>query len=127
MADEQLLDRIDRMARERGISADDLVSDALDSLEGKPAVERPVERLNGSVLWFHKDKGFGFIKPDDGGPAVFVHHSALAENADRHLLPAERVSFSVDRMSPKGPRAVDVELLQPRTAEAPAPEAAGLG
>ena len=32
---------------------------------------------NGTVKWFNPNKGYGFIKPDDGDKDAFLHISAL--------------------------------------------------
>jgi CspA family cold shock protein len=50
----------------------------------------------GTVLWFNEEKGYGFIRNDDGGPDCFVHFSAI-NSADkrRTLLKDQRVQFEV--------------------------------
>merc|ERR1711890_136858 len=37
----------------------------------------------GTVLRWNDEKGFGFIKPEDGGGDVFVHRSELPNGDDR--------------------------------------------
>jgi len=47
----------------------------------------------GTVLWFNEKKGFGFIKPDEAGPDLFVHISDVVAAGRRHLDEGERVAF----------------------------------
>ncbi len=49
--------------------------------------------LTGKIKWYNAEKGFGFIKPDDGGPDVFVHVSALKAAGIVQLIDGQAVSF----------------------------------
>jgi CspA family cold shock protein len=64
----------------------------------------------GKIKLFNEDKGYGFIRPDDGGNDVFFHISALREG-DKIVMGAV-VSFEmgVDQKSGK-PKAVSVDLV----------------
>jgi len=49
----------------------------------------------GTVKWFNTQKGFGFIQPDNGGPDVFVHISAVEKAGMRSLNEGQKISFDV--------------------------------
>jgi CspA family cold shock protein len=49
----------------------------------------------GIVKWFNGQKGFGFIRPDDGGKDVFVHISAVERAGIRALNEGQKVFFEV--------------------------------
>jgi cold shock CspA family protein len=65
----------------------------------------------GTVAWFSSDKGFGFVTPDDGGPDVFVHFSAISNDGGfRTLTEGQRVEFELTH-GDRGPTGIDVRLL----------------
>ncbi len=64
----------------------------------------------GVVKWFNAEKGFGFIEPDDGGPDLFVHFTAIASGGFRSLDEGQRVDFNEGR-GQRGPQAEDVQPL----------------
>ncbi len=53
-----------------------------------------MSRVRGTVKWFSKDKGYGFIKQETG-PDVFVHHTAIQGAGFRALEEGEQVEFEV--------------------------------
>jgi CspA family cold shock protein len=49
----------------------------------------------GTVKWFNKVKGYGFIAPDGGNKDVFVHVSAVEQANLPTLNEGQRVNFEV--------------------------------
>jgi CspA family cold shock protein len=86
--------------------------------EPPPAPEPPLEpdpsaeAQTGTVKWFSAEKGYGFIAPDDGGPDVFVHHSAIPGTGS--LTEGARVEFDVVEGA-NGLEARDVRSIDPLT------------
>ena len=60
----------------------------------------------GTVKFFNETKGFGFIKPENGGDDIFVHASGLIDQIREN----DQVKFEVER-GKKGLNAVNVELV----------------
>ena len=59
--------------------------------------------------WFNGDGGYGFILPEEGGEAVFVHHTCIAPRAKaKSLKQGTRVSYEVTRKKMAGLWAKDV-------------------
>jgi len=50
----------------------------------------------GTVKFFNGQKGYGFIQPDNGGPDVFVHISAVERSGLRGLAEGQKVQFDVE-------------------------------
>ena len=48
----------------------------------------------GTVKWFNPEKGYGFIRRDDGDD-VFVHHTAITGEGFRSLEEGQRVDFEI--------------------------------
>jgi CspA family cold shock protein len=47
----------------------------------------------GSITRLVRDRGFGFIKPDDGSKDIFFHSSAIADSAFDDLEEGQTVEF----------------------------------
>ena len=50
----------------------------------------------GTVKWFNAQKGFGFIRPDDGGKDVFVHISAVERAGMGGLAEGQKIKYEVE-------------------------------
>ncbi|MCQ4348508.1 cold shock domain-containing protein [Pseudomonas stutzeri] len=85
--------------------------------------------MQGKIVTWNDDRGFGFIQPEDGSAEVFFHISAV-RNAARRPLKGERVAFDTTRdasgrlkaawVTLEGPPAPARPARQPRGTPAPA-------
>ena len=61
----------------------------------------------GVVKFYNEEKGFGFIKPDDGTKDVFVHKNGVRNG---QLADGAKVRFTIESAE-KGLRAINVDVV----------------
>ena len=66
------------------------------------------QRMTGTVKWYNREKGFGFITSDMNSADVFLHHTALQPHEDVHIVPGDRITFTIQKQE-KGPAALEVK------------------
>jgi CspA family cold shock protein len=67
--------------------------------------------MSGTVKFFNGERGYGFIKPDDGGRDVFVHITAVEQAGLKALNEGQRIQFEVEPdKKGKGPKAVNLVI-----------------
>ena len=64
----------------------------------------------GQIKKLVRERGFGFISDTDGRE-VFFHQSSLVEAKFDALNEGQEVEFEVEK-SPKGPRAINIRIVQ---------------
>ena len=67
-----------------------------------------ITMATGTVKWFNDSKGFGFITPDDGGPDLFAHFSAIGMNGFKTLKEGQKVQIELTQ-GPKGAQASNIQ------------------
>ncbi|MDG2201614.1 MAG: cold-shock protein [Phycisphaerales bacterium] len=63
----------------------------------------------GTIGRYFDQKGFGFIKPDEGEKDLFVHITEIKTEGVSTLTEGQRVTYEVVD-GQKGPKAVNVEI-----------------
>jgi len=67
-------------------------------------------KSNGTVKWFSTEKGYGFVKPENGKKDIFIHISALQAAGLSGLKENQKIAFEVAKESGKE-SAVNIELV----------------
>ena len=67
------------------------------------------DRTQGTVKWFHGDKGFGFISQESGDD-LFVHYSEIKSDGYRSLDEGAKVEFEITK-GKKGMQASAVTVV----------------
>jgi CspA family cold shock protein len=72
------------------------------------------QRVGTIRRWYNGEGGYGFIQPDEGGEAIFVHHSGIATHITKakSLTEGSRVSYEVARRGMGGNWAKDVCAME---------------
>ena len=65
--------------------------------------------MKGTIKMFNADKGYGFIRTDDGKD-VFFHYSSLLMDDFKTATSGEKVEFDVEETE-KGSRAINIKKI----------------
>ena len=66
---------------------------------------------SGTVKWFNNAKGYGFIRPDEGGEDLFVHYSYIEMDGYKSLKAGQPVGYEITQ-APKGLHATNITNLE---------------
>ena len=73
-------------------------------------IEKPIKKT-GIVSWYKKDKGYGFIKPDDNSKEVFLHFKELKKINLDNIESEIKISFTTKEENNRI-QAYNIKVLQ---------------
>ncbi len=73
-------------------------------------IEKPIKKT-GIVSWYKKDKGYGFIKPDDNSKEVFLHFKELKKINLDNIESKIKISFTTKEENNKI-QACNIKVLE---------------
>ncbi|MBC6440505.1 MAG: cold shock domain-containing protein [Rhodospirillales bacterium] len=51
--------------------------------------------MNGEIVWLNPARGYGFVRPSDGGPDIAFDLASADEAVRATLVPGDSVNFTV--------------------------------
>lgn len=72
--------------------------------------QEEIFQVAGAVKWYTPEKGYGFVKAEDGQKDIFLHKNCLQRYGMTTIEPLTWLLMAV-RMTPKGREVVDFEFL----------------
>lgn len=103
-------DEIDSRGRKKDPAISQLFVQRSREYYQEPA-GNPPEQKTGSIVNFNGEKGYGFIRPDEGGENLFFHINNTIDVAQDELKPGISVKFYIGR-NERGPAAMQVSLSE---------------
>jgi len=68
---------------------------------------------SGRVKFFNTNRGFGFIRPDGGGPEVFVHVHEVETAGMNTLVAGQLLTYDIGTARDGRSKVVNLRLLNP--------------
>lgn len=93
-----------------GVALSPALERACSSPERMAATRSGLARQTGVVDSYRPDRGLGWVRPDNGGRSLFLHHSNVQGGDSRSLREGDRVEFDVAEAT-RGSEAVDVRRI----------------
>lgn len=103
-------DEIDSRGRKKDPAISQLFVQRSREYYQEPA-GNPPEQKTGSIVNFNGEKGYGFIRPNEGGENLFFHINNTIDVAQDELKPGISVKFYIGR-NERGPAAMQVSLSE---------------
>lgn len=69
-------------------------------------------KVRGTVKWFNRMKGYGFVESPEVSKDVFIHHTGILGEGRKNLWEGDRVEFELADNGDKGFKAIGLVVTR---------------